>query len=37
MHLDLLAYLRRIHGYVGNVAQAVVRRRERDDQARARE
>ena len=37
MHLDLLAYLRRINGYVGNMAQAVVRRRERDEEVRARE
>ncbi len=29
MHLDLLAYLRRINGYVGNMASAVVHARER--------
>lgn len=28
VHLDLLAYLRRINGYVGNLADALVRRRE---------
>jgi phosphate:Na+ symporter len=32
MHLDLLAYLRRINGYVGNMAAAVVRRKERDEE-----
>jgi phosphate:Na+ symporter len=37
MHLDLLAYLRRINGYVGNLAAAVVRRHERDDEAAVRE
>lgn len=29
MHLDLLALLRRVNGYVGNLAEAVVRQRER--------
>jgi phosphate:Na+ symporter len=33
MHLDLLAYLRRVNGYVGNMADAVVRRREREEGA----
>ncbi|MFL5263871.1 MAG: Na/Pi cotransporter family protein [Anaeromyxobacteraceae bacterium] len=37
VHLDLLAILRRINGYVGNMAAAVVRRRERDEEVRARE
>jgi phosphate:Na+ symporter len=30
MHLDLLAYLRGVNGYVSNLADAVVRRRERE-------
>ena len=30
MHLDLLAYLRGVNGYVSNMADAVVRRRERE-------
>jgi len=33
MHLDLLAYLRRVNGYVGNMAGAVMRRREREEGA----
>ncbi len=31
MHLDLLAYLRRINGYVGNLAAAVVTRKEHQE------
>jgi len=30
MHLDLLAFLRGVNGYVSNLAEAVVRRRERE-------
>jgi phosphate:Na+ symporter len=31
MHLDLLAYFRRLNGYIGNMADAVVNRRERQE------
>lgn len=31
MHLDLLAYFRRVNGYLGNLADAVVRRQEREE------
>ena len=30
-HLDLLAYFQRVNGYVGNLADAVVRRKEREE------